>query len=106
MFTGQHWRALGCRVDLLVVRGDAELARIAVERVLADVDATYSRFRPDSELMRTPADRDVVVSELLSTALYESLRAAKRTGGAVDPTVGSALRAFGIDRDWSDNCRV
>jgi thiamine biosynthesis lipoprotein ApbE len=45
------WRALGTDTHLLVVDGELRRAREAVEAVLAHVDRTYSRFRPDSELM-------------------------------------------------------
>ncbi len=55
MLEQAHWRALGTNVHLLVLDGDLAAARARVERVLADVDAAYSRFRPDSELMRLQA---------------------------------------------------
>ena len=48
MLEQAHWRALGTNVDLLVLDGDLAAARASVERVLADVDAAYSRFRSDS----------------------------------------------------------
>lgn len=97
-----RWPALGTTVHVLVA-GDAQLtrARRAVEAVLADVDAAYSRFRDDSELRRIEkgAAGPVRVSPLLADAVAAALEVAAATGGAVDPTVGRAMRAIGYDRD-------
>ncbi len=97
------WRALGTGVRLVVNDGDLAAARAAVERVLDDVDRAYSRFRPDSELVALNAARGapVPVSPLLARAIAGALEAARRTGGAVDPTVGRALRLTGYDADFS-----
>ena len=97
------WRALGTSVHLLTDGLDLATARRSVERVLDDVDATYSRFRPDSELqmLQATACRDVRVSRLLAQAIGTGLRVARQTGGAVDPTVGRAMRAIGYDEDFS-----
>jgi len=73
-----------------------------LERELAAIDRACSRFRADSEIMRlsrsggawTPASR------LLREALRAGLDAAETTGGAVDPTVGSSMRALGWDADF------
>jgi thiamine biosynthesis lipoprotein len=95
------WRALGTRVDLLVLDGDLAAARAAVEGLLDEVDRTYSRFRPDSELMTVQqnAGRPTPVSPLLWQAITTALTVAYETGGAVDPTVGHAMRVIGYDRD-------
>jgi FAD:protein FMN transferase len=96
------WRAIGTGVRLVVNDGDLAAARSAVERVLDEVDLAYSRFRPDSELVALNAARGqrVRVSPLLARALAGSLEAARVTGGAVDPTVGRALRITGYDDDF------
>ncbi len=96
------WRAIGTGVRLVVQDGDLEAARAAVERVLAEVDLAYSRFRADSELVALNAarGRKVRVSPLLARALAGALEAARATGGAVDPTVGRALRVTGYDDDF------
>jgi thiamine biosynthesis lipoprotein len=96
------WRAIGTGVRLLVLDGDLDAARRAVEDVLARVDLAYSRFRPDSELMALHARRGapVPVSPLLARAIGGALDAARRSGGAVDPTVGRALRVVGYDADF------
>lgn len=102
MLATADWRAIGTGVRLVVNDGDLAGARAAVERVLDEVDRAYSRFRPDSELVALNAARgtQVRVSALLARALAGALEAARRTGGAVDPTVGRALRITGYDDDF------
>jgi thiamine biosynthesis lipoprotein len=97
------WRALGTGVRLVVHGADLALARNAVDDVLARVDRAYSRFRPDSELvaLNARAGRRVPVSPLLADAIGVALAAAEQTGGAVDPTVGRAMRAIGYDDDFA-----
>ncbi|HEX6348822.1 MAG TPA: FAD:protein FMN transferase [Candidatus Dormibacteraeota bacterium] len=96
-------RALGCATRLVVTdpRG-LEAARTAMEEVLGRIDAACSRFREDSEItaLNAAAGRVTRVSPLLADALEVALRAARLTGGAVDPTIGSALRISGYDRDY------
>ncbi len=106
---GAAWRALGTTVHVLVTDpGRLGVARRAVAEVLADVDATYSRFRADSELRVLAADagRDRLVSPLLALALGTALRAARATDGAVDPTIGRAVRLLGYDDDFSRLART
>ena len=85
----------------LVVTDPAALprARRLTESVLHEVDLAASRFRPDSELSRLPADRPVPVSPLLAELVGVALAAARRTGGDVDPTVGGVLAELGYDRN-------
>jgi len=100
----QEWQALGTGVRLVVTEeGAAPAARRAVEAVLAAVDLACSRFRDDSELwaLNSAGGRWVDVSPLLLEALDAAVWAAMVTGGAVDPTVGGALRAVGYDRDFA-----
>jgi len=96
------WRALGTGVRLVVLDGDLDVARRAVEDVLDRVDRAYSRFRDDSEIvgLNALAGSSVAVSSLLADAIAAGLRAAEATGGAVDPTVGRAMRAIGYDADF------
>ena len=72
------WRALGTRVDLLVLDGDLVAARSAVEALLDEVDRTYSRFRPDSELMivQQQAGHPTPVSPLLWQAITTAMTVA------------------------------
>jgi thiamine biosynthesis lipoprotein len=71
----------------------------AVERELAAIDRTCSRFRPDSDLVRVnrAGGRPVEVDRLLLEALRVAIAAARSSGGLVDPTVGRSLRIAGYD---------
>lgn len=72
-----------------------------VRDYLDRVELAASRFREDSEIVRLAPDRSglVHVSDVLADLLREALKAADRTGGRVDPTVGTAMRRIGYDRD-------
>lgn len=97
-------RALGGSVRVVVTdAGSLDAARAAVDGVLAAIDAAASRFRDDSELSRLNSrpDRTVKASPLLADAISAALRGAEVTGGAVDPTVGSAMRLAGYDGDFA-----
>jgi thiamine biosynthesis lipoprotein len=71
--------------------------------VIRAIDAAASRFRVDSELslLNAAPEREVTVSPLLAQAIAAGLRGAALTGGAVDPTVGSAIRLIGYDSDFA-----
>jgi FAD:protein FMN transferase len=100
----KSWKALGTSVLVLSTRDDRlEAATTAVRQVLEDVDAAYSRFREDSELTHVNANagRTIQISPLLATAIDAALRAARLTDGAVDPTIGRAIRVAGYDDDFS-----
>jgi thiamine biosynthesis lipoprotein len=92
-------------VALVVVADPAGLppAVAAVERVVAEFDRACSRFRDDSELtaLNAAAGSAVRVGPVLLEAVSVALRAARLTGGDVDPTVGGALIALGYDRDFA-----
>ncbi len=79
-------------------------ARAIADRVLADVDLACSRFRPDSELVRlnAAAGKPLAVSATFADLLAAALRAARLTGGDVDPTCARALTGLGYDRDFAD----
>ncbi|MCL2733118.1 MAG: FAD:protein FMN transferase [Actinomycetia bacterium] len=94
--------ALGTTAELLTT--DASRTGIALTVLrseLAAIDAACSRFRGDSELARVNASagtgRPVPVGALLAEAIEVAMRAARLTGGAVDPTVGPAAVALGYD---------
>jgi FAD:protein FMN transferase len=84
----------GCALDRAV-----GLLRDEIEAM----DSAASRFRDDSELMSVnrAGGRPVGVSGLFLEAIETALRIAATTGGAVDPTVGRAMRLLGYDRDFS-----
>jgi thiamine biosynthesis lipoprotein len=99
-----RWEAIGTSVHVLTTHSAALQPAIdAVRRVLRSADETYSRFRSDSELQRLTArpSSTTPVSPLLARAVEAALRAAWLTGGAVDPTVGRAMRVIGYDRDFA-----
>ena len=97
-------RALGGSLRVVVTRPQRlALAKAAVDEVVAAIDLAASRFREDSELSRLSraSDRVVKVSPLLVRAIEVALRGAELTEGAVDPTVGHALRMAGYDSDFA-----
>ena len=98
------WKALGTSVHVLTTDPrELAAAELAVKEILQDVDAAYSRFRDDSELslLNASGGRTVNVSPLLMMAITTALRAASATDGAVDPTIGTAIRIAGYDDDFS-----
>jgi len=100
----KSWKALGTSVHVLATdAGELVTATTAVSEVLDEVDIAYSRFRDDSELSRLNAGpgRPVRVSPLLAMAIDAAQRAARLTDGAVDPTIGHAIRVAGYDDDFS-----
>ncbi len=81
---------------------------VAAVRVLDEeidrMDRLANRFRHDSEvsqLHRVAGARLVVSAELLEL-LEVARRVARATGGAVDPTVGTAMCRLGYDRDFPE----
>ncbi len=104
----QSFQALGTTA-VIVVADPAALRTVhsIVTGLTADLDRACSRFRDDSELSAlnaTPAT-PVEVSPLLLDAVEVALRAARITGGRVSPTVGTAMRLIGYDRDFSQIAR-
>lgn len=100
-----HWRAWGTSVTVGVRSAPLlPAARRAVAREIVAVDAACNRFRDESDVTRANrgAGEWVTVGPLFLLALQVALGAAVATGGAVDPTVGSALVALGYDRDYDE----
>lgn len=87
----------------LAVTEPALLSRAAsvVDDLLADVDRACSRFRADSELLTLAPDASgwIELSSMLTDLVDVALEAARRTDGAVDPTIGGTLIDLGYDRD-------
>ena len=89
----------GGRASVTVTdRSALDAAVSELRRTIDAFDDTCSSFRGDSELalVNGSAGEPIVVSPLLLTAVRVALRAARETGGAVDPTVGQALIAHGL----------
>jgi thiamine biosynthesis lipoprotein len=97
----ERFRAMGAEI---VVGGASPGELEEIERVFATLDATFSRFRPDSELNRVNAGAAefVAVSPTFARVLALALDAARRTEGLVDPTLGAAIEAAGYDRDFAE----
>jgi FAD:protein FMN transferase len=103
--TTRSFRAIGTTATVVVQDpAQADEAARALASELRTIDATCSRFRPDSELqlLHAEAGRTVAVSTLLFEVLSVARHAAERTGGAVDPTVGNAIAALGYDADLDE----
>lgn len=97
-------RALGGSLRVIVTRPESlRVAKAAVDEVVDAIDLAASRFREDSELSRLNAspERAVTISPLLAQAIDAALRGAELSGGAVDPTIGSAVRLAGYDADFA-----
>jgi FAD:protein FMN transferase len=95
--------ALGTGARVLTTHELAlETAVTVVQRELERIDQACSRFREDSELalLNRRAGTWVPVSPLLMMAIDAAVRASRMTGGAVDPTMGRAIRILGYDRDF------
>ncbi len=101
--THARFDALGTYAFLAVRRpgGLADTVRLA-KRVLADIDATCSRFREDSDLTRANrnAGKWVEVDPLLIAAVEAACDAAKQSGGLVHPLLGRPMVQLGYDRDF------
>jgi thiamine biosynthesis lipoprotein len=92
----------GTAVVAVLNRDRLELARSAVEETIEAFDRACSTFRADSELSRVNAagGAAVAIGPVLRDAVAAALRAAAVTDGDVDPTVGGALVALGLDREF------
>jgi thiamine biosynthesis lipoprotein len=91
-------------VILVTSKRGGSRARAIADEVLAAVDQACSRFRPDSELAAlNAADGEPrTVSTTFAELLAAALRAARLTGGDVDPTCARALAGLGYDRDFAE----
>lgn len=95
--------ALGTTAVIVTDARDVAAVREVVDDEIRRIDLACSRFRDDSELASVTAaeGRPVEVSDVFLDALDVALRAARLTDGRVDPTVGTALRVLGYDRDFA-----
>jgi thiamine biosynthesis lipoprotein len=92
---------MGTQVELLAVGGSPGALAAARSR-LAELEARWSRFRPDSEIstLNRAAGRPVAVSPETLTLLALAVLGWETTGGRFDPTVLDALEAAGYDRSF------
>jgi thiamine biosynthesis lipoprotein len=91
---------MGCEV---LVAGATAVERARIRALFEEREATFSRFRPGSELQRVNAAAGgaVAVSPLFARTLQTALWATRSTAGLVDPTIGAAVEAAGYDRDFA-----
>ena len=96
-----RFRAMGC--DVCVAGATSEQVR-RIRALFDRHERRFSRFLDGSELnaVNGGAGRAIRVSRAFADMLKLSLWAARETGGLVDPTIGTALRAAGYDRDFGD----
>ncbi len=96
-----QFRGLGTTIEIITT--DPSVLEDVVEHVqrcVDEIDLTFSRFRPDSELARLeqggskPQRASALFLELLDLAY----KASESTDGWFDPTVRDALEANGYDR--------
>ncbi|TDC25985.1 FAD:protein FMN transferase [Streptomyces sp. 8K308] len=84
--------------ELLTVLSPGEAA--AVLGWLRDVEAVFSRFRPESDVSRANAGGLVAVSELFLRVLDEACAHQERTGGLFSPFLGAELARLGYAVDF------
>ncbi len=90
---GSWWRAS------LPETADAVKIRAEIEAVIDLIEDQMSPFRPLSEISRLnedKTDRWMLLSADVHHVVAESLRIARLTGGAFDPTVGPIVQRFGF----------
>ena len=90
---GSWWRAV------LPSSADAHEIKVAIESVVASVDDAMSPFKTSSEISNLNALRDMnwhPVSDGAGKVIAESLRIARLTDGAFDPTVGPIVGRYGF----------
>jgi thiamine biosynthesis lipoprotein len=98
-----EFRAMGCQVSVQLEADErgADVLRNLPQR-FATIEATLTRFDPNSELMRLNARAGewVAVSDLLFANIRAAKHAALLTDGLYNPLILSALVANGYDRSF------
>ena len=96
------WAAMGTTVTV-EVNGPAVLLDGARGR-LGELERSWSRFRPDSDVSRMNATRGVPVFVSPDTRLLvrHGVEAWRMTGGLCDPSVLDAVVAAGYDRSFAE----
>lgn len=89
------FRSMGC--DVVVEGGPLDEIRALFERY----DATFSRFRDDSELVRLNRAGGGRMSPFFADVLQTALWARRITEGLVDPGVGHCVVGAGYDADFA-----
>ncbi len=94
---------MGTEAEVLLVGGDASLLTRARAR-LEELEARWSRFRPNSEISRLnrAAGRVAIVSPETYQLIAEGITAWYATAGRFDPTVLDAVESAGYDRTFAE----
>jgi thiamine biosynthesis lipoprotein len=101
-------------IEVVLLADDVDLrveADRAIDRACAwfdHIEATCSRFLPDSEVMQLTSRiaEPVPASALLFESIRFSRAVADASGGAFDPTVGVRMAGRGFDREHRTGCVV
>jgi thiamine biosynthesis lipoprotein len=95
------WLAMGTTVTVRLAGRGAEDGLALAHRRIAELEACWSRFRPDSDVGRlNRAAGEAVPVHPETLELLDTARTWWQvTGGRFDPTVADALMAAGYDRD-------
>jgi thiamine biosynthesis lipoprotein len=102
-------RAFGTTATLTVTDPHAlDHAATLLAYEIEDMDLAASRFRDDSEvsMLSRAGGSPMSVSPLMLEAVLVARSVAQWTDGAVDPTVGRSIEAFGYDRDFATITRL
>lgn len=99
-----EWTVWTIAASLVVERRDTlTAARAIADEVVRQIGDACDRFDPTSEVSRLAGDpalqSGVSLSPILAELVTVALEVADRTGGSVDPTLGSELSSWGYDRD-------
>lgn len=94
-------RAFGTDVTLILDAEDGAATMMAAWGEIARLEARFSRFDPDSELMRLNRARDGVASLELRRVVETALHLGEATGGRFDVRVHDAMIRAGYDRTFS-----
>jgi len=98
-----RFRAMGTACHLIVTGGPDGLLDTLRQRV-DELDARWSRFRPDSEVSRlnTSPEIFVPVSNDTLTLVRRGIQGWMQTAGVFDPTLLGPLIRAGYDRDFDE----
>lgn len=98
-----RFSAMGTDVHLLVHGDSAGRLDHAVDRI-DELEARWSRFRPDSEVSRinAAAGHPVAVSDDTRLLVRRAVEAWRRCGGGFDPLVLGDVEEAGYDRTFTD----
>jgi FAD:protein FMN transferase len=93
---------MGTRVAVVATSGAADDAVDATREVFEWWEATFSRFRPGSELsaVNAAAGTWTEVTPFFLGVLATALVAASDTDGVFDPALGLQIAAIGYDKDF------